>query len=127
MVRCFLLVLSFFWFLWGVTLYAQCNPSDPVVEERVADIDDEILDLEEKKRGYDAAVLRHEDQAERLQYEERNYLESRRHVELAEENRAMSKRLEAEIRRLKDERMRILRECGAETLPPPGGDGFKDL
>lgn len=97
------------------------------LQAMVADIDDQILQLEELKRGYIAKALRHEDQAERMQFEHDYYLEAKKHMELAAENREMAARIQVEIERLKEKRLRILRENGDTLLPPKGGDGFEDI
>lgn len=84
--------------------------ANQTVSEQVAEIDRQIQELERIKRGFDAKVLRHEDYAERLQFQDRSYLEAKRHIELADENREKSKRTQDEIDRLKAERKRLLAE-----------------
>jgi len=93
------------------------SPKDQAELQR---IDDQIRELEEMKRGFVAKALRHEDQAERLQYKDRYYLESRRHLELADENRQAAAEVQREIDRLKERRRQLLTKYGA-------GDGFEDL
>jgi len=96
----------------------QKMPSDVVAE--LQDIEDQILELEDIRRGFIGKALRHEDQAERLQFRDRYYLEARRHMELAEENRKAAAQVQVEIDRLKERRRQILQKHGA-------GDGFEDL
>jgi len=62
-----------------------------------------------------------------MQFEDRTWLEARRHWQLAEENREMAARIQVEIDRLKVRRLEILRRNGENTLPPKGGDGFEDI
>lgn len=98
------------------------------IREEIADIDSQIEELERVKRGYEAKAIRHEDQAERLQFRGGLMLEVRRHWELAAENREMAQRVQEEIDALKKRRMMLLRYNGNEgRLPPPGGDGFEDI
>ena len=60
------------------------------------------------KRGYESRALRHENQAERLQFEDQAYLETRRHNQLADENRAKAAAVQKEIDRLEAEKKRLL-------------------
>jgi hypothetical protein len=59
------------------------------------------------KRGFEARALRHENQAERLQFDDQAYLETRRHNQLAEENRAKAAAVQKEIDRLQSEKKKI--------------------
>lgn len=77
--------------------------------DEVAEIDRQIQELEAMKRGYEARALRHDDQAQRLQFEDRANLETRRHVELAEENRAKAQRVQEEIDRLEAVKQKLLK------------------
>ena len=128
MVRYFFITISFFILIWGVDGFAERKSSiDDQIEQQVADIDDQIQELEAMKRGYISKALRHEDQAERMQFEDRTWLEARRHWQLAEENREMAAKIQVEIDRLKVRRLEILRRNGDNMLPPKGGDGFEDI
>lgn len=89
-------------------------------QAELQEIDDQIRELEGIKRGFISKALRHEDQAERMQYQNKYYLEARRHFELAEENRRAADQVQVEIDRLKARRRQILQKHGA-------GDGFEDL
>ena len=120
--------MTFFVFILGVDGFPRDKVSiDDQIEQQVAEIDDQIQELEAMKRGYISKALRHEDQAERMQFEDRTWLEARRHWQLAEENREMAARIQVEIDRLKVRRLEILRRNGENTLPPKGGDGFEDI
>jgi hypothetical protein len=132
LIRCFLMTLFFFFLLNGVGGFCSTKKQIPIETEEsgaqeVADIDEQILELENMKRGYIAKALRHEDQAERMQFENSMWLEARRHWELAAENRQMAARIQVEIDRLKAKRLQILRENGDTMLPAKGGDGFEDI
>jgi hypothetical protein len=100
--------------------YQLQKPLSSKTQAELQEIDDQIRELEEMKRGFLAKALRHEDQAQRQQFKERYYLESRRHLELAEENRRAAAQVQLEIDRLKQRRRQILEKHGA-------GDGFEDL
>jgi hypothetical protein len=96
--------LSFF-----VPLFAA-NANQDLLE-----IDAKIKELTEMKRGYEAKALRHENQAERLQFEDRALLETRRHLQLADENRQKAARIQEEIDKLKAQREIILRKNGTSA------------
>ena len=74
---------------------------------KVQQIDEQIQELEDMKRGFEAKALRHEDQADRLQFDDQTYLEMRRHNQLAAENRAKAAAVQKEIDRLKAERAKL--------------------
>jgi hypothetical protein len=78
----------------------------------LAEIDKKIAELEEKKRGFEAKALRHDNQAERLQFENRNFLEAKRHMELADENRMKAAQIQQEIDQLQAHRKKILNRRG---------------
>jgi hypothetical protein len=78
------------------------------IQSQVDAIDRQIEELQGMKKGFEARALRHEDQAQRLQFEDRAILETRRHIELADENRAKAERVQEEIDRLATEKQRLL-------------------
>jgi len=86
----------------------QFLSKNPAVKSQVEEIDRQISELEAMKRGFEARALRHDDQAQRLQFEDRAVLETRRHSELADENRAKAERVQQEIDRLRAERLKLL-------------------
>lgn len=100
--------------------YQFQKPMNQNDQAELAEIDDQIRELEDIKRGFISKALRHEDQAERMQYKDKYYLEARRHFELAEENRRAADEVQVEIDRLKKRRRQILQKYGA-------GDGFEDI
>lgn len=81
---------------------------NPAIQVQIHEIDRQIQELEDMKRGYEARALRHEDQASRLQFEDRSVLETRRHIELADENRQKAEKVQEEIDRLQTEKQRLL-------------------
>lgn len=78
-------------------------------EQRIHHLDREIEDLEEKKRGFESQAIWHEEQAERLQFDEQRVLETRRHIRLAEEKRAMAEKMQEGIDRLQEEKTKLVR------------------
>ena len=132
MKRTFLATLALFLLVFGFTtldhrakkisfsnraeIVASLTPTElqfladnPRVQAQVAEIDRQLAELESMKRGFEARALRHEDQAQRLQFEDRALLETRRHYELADENRAKAARVQEEIDRLLVEKRKLLR------------------
>jgi hypothetical protein len=87
----------------------QFLAENPAIATQVQEIDRQILELQAMKRGFDARALRHEDYAQRLQFEDRAVLETRRHLELADENRAKAARVQQEIDRLQMERRKLMK------------------
>lgn len=92
-----------FLFLWGAFSYIEEN-------RQIQQIDQQIEELREAKEGYEAKALRHEDQAERLQFEDKAFLEARRHLELAAENRKKAAKIQENIDLLQAEREQLLRK-----------------
>ncbi len=130
MKRTFFLTLMLFLLVWGFAALdrigekqsekraalASLTPDEiqflaenPEIQAQVSEIDRQISELEGMKRGFEARALRHEDQAQRLQFEDRAVLETRRHMELADENRAKASRVQQEIDRLKAERSKLIK------------------
>ncbi len=96
---------AIFFILWGFFAHtAEKGSSNPKVQQ----IDLQIQELEEIKRGYESRALRHENQAERLQFDDQTYLETRRHIQLAEENRAKAAVTQKEIDRLQEEKKKLI-------------------
>lgn len=75
-------------------------------------IDKEIQELTEMKRGYEARALRHEDQAQRLQFRQNEHLEARKHLQLADANREIAKKIQQDIDDLQAKKQAILRKHG---------------
>lgn len=91
----------FFLIIWGFSLFAT-------VSEQVQEIDNKIVELKAMKRGFEGRALRHESQAEYLQFDDRAFLETRRHLQLADENRAKAARVQEEIDKLEAKRQKLL-------------------
>jgi uncharacterized coiled-coil DUF342 family protein len=113
-LKFFFTTMSFFFLLWGISAAsAEKRQAPPSVQEQVSAIDDQIRDLEDLKRGYESRALRHDDQALRLQFDQRWNLEVRRHLELADENRTKAALVQKEIDRLKAKRKELIDQYGA--------------
>ena len=81
--------------VWGI---------NPKKAERVQQIDQQIEQLQDMKRGFEARALRHENMAEWLQFDDKAYLEMRRHIQIAEENKQKAAAVQREIDRLETEK-----------------------
>lgn len=103
MKRSFLSTLFFFFILWA---FAGHTASQSAEAQK---IDQEIQELTEMKRGYEARALRHENMAEYLQFDQQAILETRRHIQLADENRNKAALVQQEIDRLKAKQKELQR------------------
>ena len=99
--RLFFLTFSFFLILWSFAGYS----ANRAVE--IEQIDAQIEELEEMKRGFEARALKHEYQAEYLQFNDKAVLETRRHIQLADENRARAASAQERIDALKAKREKL--------------------
>ena len=90
---------SFFLMLWGFAGYSM----------KVQEIDAQIEQLEDKKRGFEAKALKHEDQAQYLQFNDRALLEQRRHIQLADDYRAKAAATQYQIDQLKAQREKLFK------------------
>jgi hypothetical protein len=98
--------LMFFFLIWSSSLLGISAQK----EAQIHQIDAQIEELQDMKLGFEARALRHEDQADRLQFNDETYLETRRHIQLAEENRAKAAAVQKEIDRLQAEKEKLLRQ-----------------
>lgn len=99
--RVFLVTFAFFLVIWGFSAFSMSK------SEQIQQIDGEIKELEGMKRGYEARALRHENQAEYLQFDQQAVLETRRHLQLAQENRNKAELVQKEINRLNDKKLKL--------------------
>jgi hypothetical protein len=123
MKKHFYLTLLLFVAVWGFSLLEGIGNKKNSLNEywlvasqdvdpkltRVGEIDKQITELEGMKRGYEARARRHDDQAQRLQFQDRAVLETRRHLELAAENRAKADEVQKQIDLLNTEKAKILK------------------
>lgn len=106
----FFLTLFVFLVLWAAAAYTAPSYLVQNVQKtsQIQTIDQEIQELEEMKRGFEARALRQQDQADRLQFDDKTYLEMRRYNQLAAENRAKAARVQKEIDRLQMEKTKLI-------------------
>lgn len=96
--------LSSLVFLGGNLDFVEGNQKK---DEQVADIDLELKELEDMKRGFEARALRHENYAEYMQFEQQMVLETRRHLQIAQENRDKAAKVQERIDLLKKKRQQL--------------------
>ena len=96
--RRFFLTFSFFLILWGFSGFTASDSAE------IQKIDAEIQQLENMKRGYEAKALKHDDMATYLQFDTEAVLETRRHLQLAEENRNKAALVQEQIDRLNEKK-----------------------
>lgn len=102
MKSAFCFTLFFFIAISGILNLAETPRS-----VQIQKIDQQIEQLQEKKRGFEARALRHENYAEYLQFDQEAVLETRRHLQLADENRAKAALIQYEIDKLVARRNRL--------------------
>lgn len=99
--RIFFFTFSFFVILWAFNSYALSNSAE------IQKIDAEIQELQEMKRGYEAKALKHDDMATYMQFDQQAVLETRRHIQLADENRNKAALVQERIDKLKERRRQL--------------------
>lgn len=99
--RVFFVTFTFFLVIWGFSVYSSSK------SEQIQQIDGEIKELEEMKRGYEARALRHENQAEYLQFDQQAVLETRRHLQLAQENKNKAELVQEQVDRLNEKKLKL--------------------
>ncbi|MBF8262889.1 MAG: hypothetical protein HW387_554 [Parachlamydiales bacterium] len=97
------------WLLIGVLALGAWGAN---FDDRIEQIDGQIKELSDMKRGYEARAIRAEDQANRLQFEDHFVLETRRYYRIAEENREKAAKVQSEIDRLEAERAELIKKQG---------------
>ncbi len=98
--------MAYFWFMMYQLLIFMLLAVFPAYsfqnkEAATEQTDQKIQELEDVKRGFEAKAIYHEDQADRLQFDDHTYLEMRRHRQIADENRAKAAAVQKEIDRLR--------------------------
>jgi hypothetical protein len=101
--RLFFLTFSFFLILWGFTATGYTANNGAEIQK----IDSQIQQLEEMKRGYVGRALKHENMAEYLQFDQQAVLETRRHLQLADENRNKASLVQEQIDRLNAKKQQL--------------------
>jgi hypothetical protein len=103
--RMFLLTFTIFLILWGFTSTGYTANHSSEIQK----IDSQIQQLEEMKRGYEGRALKHENMAEYLQFDQQAVLETRRHLQLADENRNKAELVQEQIDRLNAKKQQLLK------------------
>jgi hypothetical protein len=91
-------------------IFSSADNSESVIQAQIDQLDQEIKELKEMKRGFEARAIRAENQADRLQFEDHYYLETRRFYQIADMNREKAARIQEEIDRLETQRAAILKK-----------------
>lgn len=99
--RFFFMTFSFFLILWGFSGYTASNSVE------IQKIEGEIKQLEEMKRGYESKALKHDDMATYMQFDSKAVLETRRHLQMAEENRNKAALVQQQIDRLNAKKQQL--------------------
>ncbi len=79
----------------------------PEKRAQIEQIDERIEELKEMKRGFEGKAIRAENQAERMQFEDRYLLETRQYFRVAEENRRKAELAQEEIDRLEKKKAEL--------------------
>lgn len=103
--KTFFMTLFLFFFVWGASSLMALSSKNA---EEIARIDSQIEELQRMKRGFESRALRHDSQAEYLQFDDQAYLETRRHWQLAEENRIKAAKVQEEIDKLQVRRQQLV-------------------
>ncbi len=100
----FLLTLAFFLGISGFLSLTAGNSN----AEKIEQINAQIAELEGMKRGFEGRALKHENYAEYLQFDQRAVLETRRHLQLADENWAKAAKVQQEIDKLQLRKQKLI-------------------
>lgn len=73
-------------------------------------LDHQIENLIEVKKGLEAKALRHEQEAQRLQFVQEEFLEARRHSKLADKYHCQVAKVEKRIHKLEKKKERLMQE-----------------
>jgi len=68
--------------------------------EELQELDNKMEELRALKRGFESRAIRAEDQADRMQFEDRYALEARRYYQIAADNREKAEKIQMEIDKL---------------------------
>lgn len=94
------------------TLLGAAAPSSSWQTE-VESIDRQIQELKELKRGYEGRALSNENQAEQLQFIQGELSNAKRYWKIAEDNRAIARKIQEDIEELEKRKAELLKENAA--------------
>jgi hypothetical protein len=77
-------------------------------DERIAQINKEIQELQSMKRGYEARALKQENMVEYQQFNDQTTLETRRLLQISKENREKARIVQERIDALEQEKAKLL-------------------
>lgn len=119
----FILTFVFFAFFLLVFAKGKKGYSAPTTltswEQEVREIDEQIAELKEMKKGYVAKATKHETQAERLQFLQQELQTAKKHWLLAEENREIAKKIQKNIDQLEEKKRTLLKKRKDTNECPP--------
>ncbi len=112
--KIFFLTMSFFLLLSALLAFTHKSHQlmageGGATQEQIQLIDQEITELKEMKRGYESRAIRHENLGQMMQFESEYTLETRRHFQLAEQNREMAQKLQDDIDQLEQKKQDLLK------------------
>lgn len=93
LTKLFSMTFVFFLLLWGFG-------GGKAKQSEIDSINTQIQELERMKMGYESRALKHENYAEYLQFNDKAVLETRRHLQIADENRQKADFLQKQINEL---------------------------
>lgn len=96
--------------VWLMGVGTLLGGESPQKTEKAEQINQQIEQLQDMKRGFEARALRHENMAEWLQFDDKAYLETRRHIQIAEENKQKAAAVQREIDRLQKEKQALTKK-----------------
>jgi hypothetical protein len=104
--------MGFFFSITALSGANQSAPLNPPQEEMkwndVGKIDQRIGELRQMKRGYDSKAIYHDNQAQRLQFDQGQLSLAQRHAKLADANRDVAKKIQEEIDQLEGRKQILL-------------------
>jgi hypothetical protein len=86
-------------------------------DQMIESVEKKIKELEEMKRGYESRALKHDSQGDRLQFAQGQLNVAKKHWDLAEQNRAVAKKLQQDIDAYNLKRNKLLEEMGIKATP----------
>jgi hypothetical protein len=96
-----IIVLFFVFFTLTIFLPNMSYSISKANKSEIAALDKKIAELEEMKKGYEAAAIKHANQAERLQFIEGQLQVAKKHWKLADENKKIAAKIQGQIDELK--------------------------
>ncbi len=80
--------------------------------DRINQINQEILELQNMKRGYEARAIKQENMIEYLQFNDQTNLETKRLIQISKENREKARIVQEKIDALEQEKAKLSGKTG---------------